>query len=275
MNFIEVSHRIEIKFWNTVVIVMNNPPLLRAIFLGTVLTFFVGMVLLGAQIWVQFSADEFSDHDQEGYSTSAIRVEPPDDSVQRQYNTLLIMVDQFASGEGSQSMKIDGVWLAAYLDSTVKLSLVPIYPGGTIDESIEDIRFRMRSEGALDVEIYRLLKSIDVHWDHYVILETETFRELIRLLGDESTFNLRVDRRNNKVMNQAAQFNYICHHAGDYFQSRETYKLVQLFSSRVHSDLSPAHVLELWRNELTDRSRFSCEFPTLGDLMPAQYAIKY
>jgi hypothetical protein len=272
MNLVEISNRVEIRFWSVAVNLINDHLRLRALKLVTMAAFCLGLISIAMGALAQFRHGSFA-------GGQALANEPAYifhqttvvGSVRRQSNTLVILVDQIASGEGSKPVRIRSIWLAAYLTSTAKLSLAPVYPGGSLDEAVKDTSFHLGHNGTLGPEFFQLLQSIDVRWDHYVVMETATFQELMRLIiGGEESLSVNAVRPEQVVAHQAAQVYEICHHVGDFLQSRQTYKLIRLFDRHIYSDLTPEMVLELWQQKLTGSSRFSCEFPTLGEVRPVQ-----
>jgi hypothetical protein len=206
-------------------------------------------------------------------SPASIVVSSPAENITpRQYNTLVILVDDISASAKKNPQNVKGVWLTAYLPSQTKLMLMPLYTIEDINTETIQNQFRLGGKGAPSREFFKAVRKFDVTWDYYVLIETVIFEELFDRANAENIEWNGHPELLWSVTHQAMLANEICKLAGDFTQSTDRRPIYDGFEGYYITDFDTERLLELWKQNQGLGSRLTCEFPTLRDVLPITHA---
>jgi hypothetical protein len=265
MNLARISHQVEITFWSTAVGVLSDRQTLRTLTLVTLAVFTLGILSIAFGVWVRYEPTGFIKK-----SSNMTTFAPEEPSPPRQHNTLVIVVDQVDFGGDLEKMHLQSVWLAVYLSSLPKINLAPIYPGGGNDHLFEQNHFQLGPDGAPTAEFNRIIQSMAVHWDHYMVIDTFAIQEMGDQIGWEEPLFVNVDEAQWPLTNQAAHAYELCHHIGGILSRGEADSMLENLAGHLSTNLGPNQVVNLWQDADPNHNRISCEFPTLEATRPSE-----
>ena len=123
MNLVRISHRLEITFWNKAIDIMNNPHSLRVFSASMIVAMIFGLVFLAFGVFIP--RDPVASGREIQPPNAVILPKPGEQVSRRQYNILVMLVDEISSAPKNGLRNLKAVWFAAYLPSQTKLMLMP------------------------------------------------------------------------------------------------------------------------------------------------------
>jgi hypothetical protein len=118
-------------------------------------------------------------HPAEAFSPS-IQVDPTPDGINNgQRNLLVAWVDSLHA----DNPRLEGLWLVLFVPNSPSLTWLPLYPEGLI-ESIDGnpqwyADFRLKPDGEIDSQFVANLRSKDVWWNNYLVIDETGLVEIV------------------------------------------------------------------------------------------------
>jgi hypothetical protein len=109
-----------------------------------------------------------------------VQADPPPQGINNgQRNLLVAWVDRLDSA----SSRLEGLWLILFVPNSPSLTWLPLYPAGLI-ENIDGnpqwvADFRLTPDGKLDPQFVADLRSKDVWWNNYLVIDETGLVEII------------------------------------------------------------------------------------------------
>lgn len=198
-----------------------------------------------------------------------------------QQNLLIIGVDDLES----QTPRLESIWLLLYISPTPKFTLIPLYPssyaGGVEQEDYLENTFRLGDDLKPDLAFLVAVQSIDIWWNHYVILDENAIAEIINLssgdnamndpsFGSRTVANLPLAWENPEaaVLAQAELLNGLCHDFARNGSSKDLNEFLKSLNNHVSSDLNTTQLGAALKSLIaTGSERVQCQFPTINDAL--------
>ena len=268
MNLVQISQRLEITFWSATIVMLKNRRALRIVIAAIVLAF---VLLIVSSIARYFSLPVVHTNRSSMLAPASHNIDQlVEANSQRQYNTLIILVDELDLTANAENMVIQGVWLAAYLPSDMKVNFVPLFQSERTRYSQDHNKLKLDHYGAPSKEFVASVARLDVHWDHYVVIDFTVMNEFIDNLLKGEQGSASFDLSGSQVVQQAIRADILCSYTRIQFQNGNSHKLLQSFRGKFYSDLDLSYVSALFQRAQANRPMFTCEFPTLGDKVSAK-----
>jgi hypothetical protein len=120
-----------------------------------------------------------SGHIVEPLSTD-IQADPPPEGINNgQRNLLMAWVDRLDTA----NPRVEGLWLILFVPNSPSLTWLPLYPAGLIDNIAGNSQwaadFRLTPEGKLDPQFVAELRSKDVWWNNYLVIDENGLVEIV------------------------------------------------------------------------------------------------
>lgn len=197
--------------------------------------------------------------------------------VHQQKNVLFLVTDRLDTSKPG----LRSAWLLIQVSSNSNLTFLPIYPSLSEDEypEIENLgtTFSINEDGSLSSEFVEILKTKDIQWDEYLLLDELALAGLVELLDGVWISNELVDSQaialgthftnldqNAVLINQAQMLSELC-------RSVPLMAIHPDFSLKVanliihsNSSMSLTEVKQAIAQVTEPESMFSCEFPSLN-----------
>lgn len=275
MSLMDISQHLEIRFWMTMVALMQDSRFVRY--------FPPAALVVVLTLGVFFTTAATGGLDRGKAEEGAVGFQQ---RASNQYDALIIIVDHLDETQAGHKPALQGAWLAAYLPTAPSLTFLPLYPipnDAAAELSLER-EFGLGPDGKPVPAFLEALQSREVHWDNYFVLDESALFSLVDLAGgvalDEGEIDDpdRVIRRAlyaEQPQGQAELADALCRRSG--------YLLANIYSPNIYSpNIGPitalgglmGHMstdldwlkLAAGLGRLSDYTfNFTCEFPTLAD----------
>ncbi len=183
MTYLSALQKLEIYFWTTLVRMMKSHNAVRLTWAVLTLAILGGAIVIGSRVKYPHSADlaasdvqKFVPRDNESLSATAQPVE----YIHRQENYLIIFVDSLIA----QQPALEGVWLAGSASSVPQIVLLPLYPSYRDAEAGKySSLFEIDSDGKPASFFLDFLRSKNIWWDHYLMVDRASLADFIEVAG--------------------------------------------------------------------------------------------
>jgi hypothetical protein len=270
-----IPQRIEILFWWTVIYLMKEK---KSLLLFPILLFLAVCSLLG--YLAVASADLPAQA--AGAVPVAAAGSGPFPTVRKaasngQRNVLIVGVDRLDAAQP----RLEGIWLAAYLPPTPRLTILPLYPaslsGGAAEDSRLESLFRLQPGGMPEPAFLSALQEKDLWWNNYVVVESSLLGGLTDAAGGVSLGEGEMDGQTllaalphawdnpkKALRGQAKALEALCGRAGAVIPHLDAQQIYSMASRHMVSDFSANQILSSWQALQGSGDSLSCEFPTLS-----------
>ncbi|MBC8496019.1 MAG: hypothetical protein H8D37_00015 [Chloroflexi bacterium] len=183
-------------------------------------------------------------------------------------NILIIGVDQVTD----PVVNLEAVWMLIYHRDTPVVEIIPIFPTITGDDLMRDYEiagnFKLTPEGAPGEDFLNTLKSRDILWHNYVLLDERALNAITELMEvprgrDNGHLHHWDDDSQASINGQLALFDQVCKS----FAQRELVEDIFLFISDqspfLSTDVPVEQIVADWRLLRVYGENLRCEFPTL------------
>jgi hypothetical protein len=206
-----------------------------------------------------------------------------------QRNILIIGIDRLEAAEP----RLEGIWLALYVPASPKITLMPIYPSLTQNQSGHKANqdaalassFRLDDKHKPDISFLKTLQDRGLWWNNFVVLDELAMVQIIDLtdpmsdkgeMDQEGAYQLNGIRTladlplpwENPlaaVLSQAKLLADLCHEAPEVQSGPqvETSIFSDQLSHHLVTDINPDQIRRDWSNMMGIGTGISCEFPSL------------
>lgn len=272
-------HKAEIFFWKVSVELMKN----RRIF-AVSLTVSLLMMLILTLITVR--AVMSANHPESIDMESSFELSTGDNAILNlssevsndfeQHNLLLILVDSLIANKPD----LRGVWLAGQVYPIPQIVFLPLYPTvSEIEQSDFNSSFSLDENGHPSEEFQKFLRSKEVWWNHYVVLDETSLADLVALTdgiywngkqvnGSGAVEEILINSSPPEIeLNaQASIVNELCRSAQELLSSSDPMILWGLLTHRMRSDLQLEMVQAAQNEYAQPGGEPVCEFPTMSEV---------
>jgi hypothetical protein len=193
-----------------------------------------------------------------------------------QHNILIIAIDRF----DKPFPRLEGVWLLLYLPDFPKLTLIPLYPslqnnGSTKADSLEK-SFRLTDKRQPDSTFFASIRSMDLWWNSYVVMDETASAYLIERISGVSTngqpingmravakLPLAWENPQDAVRAQASLLAGLCKKENQPGTPLDLKNALSELSNHLSSDINPGQLIMDWKSMTTVDKFITCEFPTI------------
>ena len=196
-----------------------------------------------------------------------------------QRNILLIGIDQL----GASRPRLESAWMVLYIPGDPSLTLVPVFPvaGAAPSSQYPDLqnKFELNPDHTPSRKFFDSLKSMNLWWDHYLVMDEMAVVELINRLGTvtakSSPINglravanlpLAWENPNAAVLAQATLLKEICREVAQV--NPETRwnpsRILDELSDHLATDMTAIQLQSEWQALASSKGRLTCDFPTLS-----------
>jgi len=273
MNIVDISRRIEIKFWAALIMLMQDRKALRStlilFFVGS-LTIIVGLSAISTRYINLVSQSDVPVDSQEVMSTRS----------NEQMNILVVLVDQLTK----ETTRLEGVWLVVYQPLMTNATLLPIYPSpkenDVITEEIFAQRFGLNPDGSPSKDFFKLIDSKNIEWHNFLVLDNLLLAEFVQELGYVNLGRGNIDGSQvikevpsvlkdpeGALSGQARLANGICNRLAEPLKKNASAGIISLLTNRAPSNLIEKDLLAEWEQLIEFSTGLSCEFPSVPQLL--------
>ncbi|MBN1147628.1 MAG: hypothetical protein JXA78_10260 [Anaerolineales bacterium] len=189
----------------------------------------------------------------------------------------------------STNPRLQAVWLLVVLPPSSHVAFLPLYPaspgsGLAQDELLESL-FQLDQNGAPSAVFLSSLQTMDLWWDHYLVLDEIALAGLIELVGGVDlgqgqmngkrtmdSLSLASQDPYNAVMLQAALARELCHCVPRLLEDRGSEVQFDLLANHMASDFSLENSQVDWDSLRKYGRSLSCKFPTLPEVSSSEPA---
>jgi len=271
----DLLHRAEILFWTVSVRLMKNLRAVRILLLSLVIVLILGFVGLVCAVPLSKSSQNPGAQLPVEKRQDAVKIETQR-PVHGQRNFLVILVDSITSS----FPELQGVWLVGKAPEAPNLIFLPLYPTGMEGElDFWSDRFGLEPDGQPTQEFFEVLRSLDLWWDYYLVLDFRTLAELIERTGGmerngvlfsgvEVVDNLpTVELEPEAALDAQAQIaDNLCRKTNVLMGDADPEVLWGLLTYRMRSDLELETIRMARDNYHFRPGGTSCEFPTFQEM---------
>jgi hypothetical protein len=208
-----------------------------------------------------------------------VQADPPPVGINNgQRNLLVTWVDQLDSA----SPRLEGLWLVLFVPDSPSLTWLPLYPAGLI-ENVDGNQnwyqdFHLTQDGKLDPQFVADLRSKDVWWNNYLVIDNTGLVAIVnRNLNDseDPAITPQPDAGGRIIANMPlawenpaealkAQFNLLdrfCLPPSTSYHAASGMDLISPLEHHLITNLQADEIFSIWNNlHLTGGRR--CKFPT-------------
>jgi hypothetical protein len=201
---------------------------------------------------------------------------PPMKASNGQRNILVTLIDHFSS----KTPQIEGVWLVIDFPTTSHLTLLPVYPAGTLDGTVKNqsltTHFGLDSSGLPSTEFLDDMAALDLWWDSYIVLDRMGLAELVDQISEADPAGdlldgLRevaaipspADDPQAALHSQVVLFQALCKKMAGLTNLGQAADITNRLSRHYTSDLPPERIASGLHNLMSSSGSLSCEFPSL------------
>jgi hypothetical protein len=262
VNFVQISQRIEITFWNKVIDILNDPRSLRVISAILVVMIIFSVVTLSFVIIAQINPVLASNSEETAFSIAP--TQPGKLIEKHQVNTLVILVDELSSTNEVGAVELQDIWLAVYLTKPSKMMLMPL------NVAVEDFNrqeYILTTNGTLDRSFIRNLQSTGIWWDHFLIIDSN-----IDPIIFERNFSSQVSSTHEVDPVKAAYYhaalaNFLCQMTVKLHRSGDAQNVFEGIDGHYKTDLGLSSIMADKEHDADKAIRITCEFPTLIEMV--------
>jgi hypothetical protein len=274
MDRLKLSERLEILFWNSAIRLMEDRKAVRflPILLFVSMCLAAGIVTVAAAGRLVGTMAETAPLDAAPGEPEALRPAVSNG----QHNVLLVLVDQLTTA----SSDLQGVWLVLRLPDSPRLVFLPLYPDGSNGDPDQDAvlkkLFTLEQDGRPGAAFLKGLKSRDVWWDYYLVVDQYLLRELVDLVGGvdlqgetlsgaQSLERLpSVDKDpESSLAGQARLLDALCKRSDRFGDLSTQVSSPRPLLAHLRSDFGTDAITGAWLRLQAYGIDLSCEFPTL------------
>lgn len=282
MNISGITRRIEISFWTLAVRIMEEPKKLRIALLSLVaiISLSFGYLMFNT---VQVVGKNWDDRQTQpvfvGAEKTAEQTKWATDEPMKQRKILVMVVKNLSE----KKARLVSVWFATYVPSRSQATMFPLYPaslsGGAADDQAMVDAFQLRPDGKPDQAFLELLRSKNITWDNFLLLDEFGLAELIDMTGGMDLGQGPMDGMQTLAQipgstaePKAAFFAHatlaqgLCLSSNDLIQKMEVADVTRRLASHMLTDLTEKNIAEEWRRLRPTNTGISCEFPNLAEL---------
>ena len=174
---------------------------------------------------------------------------------------------------------VKSIWMLFYIPSSPGLTLAPVYPAMTNDQTQADgalaAAFSMNADGSPSTRFATALIERDIRWNHYAILDQAGLSTLVdslggvdlgaSRLGGQEVLSYLSSMESDVPTNleiQAALIKSLCVIPGRPDAQIDIPALYTLLSDHIHTNMGPEWILTDWQS-LGLAGGQLCKFPTL------------
>lgn len=174
---------------------------------------------------------------------------------------------------------VKSIWMLFYIPSSPGLTLAPVFPAMTNDQTQADgalaAAFSMNADGSPSTRFATALIDRDIRWNHYAILDQAGLAALIDALGGVDLGPSRLGGQDvvsylgametdvaTNLESQAALIKSLCVIPGRPEVRIDILALFDLLNNHVHTNMSPGWIATDWQS-LGLAGGQLCKFPTL------------
>jgi hypothetical protein len=270
MQVIRSFQRVEISFWTAMIGFMRNQRLIRITIVAMLLTGCLSVVIITDLVLTLRDARRTQLLANNQAQTDII------DSDQSQHNMLVILVDSLSASQ----TRLEGLWLVGKLAYNPRLVFFPIFPASDdlANKEWSGI-FGLDQEGQPSAIFLEYLRTKNIQWDNYLIVDRTSLAEFIELAGKitwdgqslsgpAAVARIPLAQLDPLAALQAQAFvaREICRNTTALMQSADPTLIWSLLTHRMHSDLKLDSVQSA-RNEFSSIVGGPlCEFPTFEQI---------
>ena len=183
-------------------------------------------------------------------------------------NMLIIGVDQVTD----PVVNLEAVWMLIYHRDTPVVEIIPIFPTLTGDDLMRDYEiagnFKLTPEGAPGEEFLNILKSRDILWHNYVILDERALNAITELMGvprgrDSDHLHHWGDDSRASINGQLALFDQVCKNFAQHQPDEDIFLFLSDLAPFLSTDVQIEAVVNDWQLLKIYGDNLRCEFPTL------------
>lgn len=277
--------KIEIQFWKVLVKMMKNQQMLRWSFPVRVLPFLAGIVILSGLIFLPIRATVSSiTRRSSANDLRHLSVNKQDDTKKTalspsngdQTNYLIIFVDSL----DKETPELKGVWLAGHVTALPQVVFLPLYPSLREQETKNYKNLFALADGEKPVdEFVDFLRSKEISWNHYVVLDETSLVELVSLMNRDSVESQflfpptsltgllnETETIDLQIKAQARFASSLCETAPELVRTADPGIIWSLLTHRMRSDIE-LQIIHAAQSALAQPGEeLVCEFPTLREL---------
>jgi len=206
-----------------------------------------------------------------------------------QRNILIIGIDRLEAAEP----RLESIWLALYVPTSPKITLMPIYPSLTQNQTGYQANqdatlakgFALDDKYQPDLSFLKSLQNRGLWWNNFIVLDELAMVQIIdltdpvgekgetdqeqayQLNGIRTLADLPLPWENPlaAVLSQAKLLADLCHEAPDVQSGKqvETSIFSDQLSHHLVTDINPEQIRKDWSNMMGIGTGISCEFPSL------------
>lgn len=207
------------------------------------------------------------------------QTDPPPDGVNTgQRNLLVAWVDHLDSA----SPRLEGLWLVLFVPDSPSLTWLPLYPGGLI-ENIDGNQnwsadFGLTQDGKLDPQFVADLRSKDVWWNNYLVIDDTGMVVIVNRnlnASEDPAITPQPDAGGRIIANMPlawedpagalkAQFELLdrfCLPSATSYRAASALDLIGPLDHHLLTNLQADEILTIWNNLRLTGGRL-CKFPT-------------
>ena len=272
MQVLRSVRRVEIIFWTAMIALMRSRRLVKVAIIAafTLLSLSaLGIASLTLYHYLQQSPQRLVVP--VSHSQPAIAVPSRD-----QRNILIILVDSLSTS----NPRLEGVWLVGKLSTNPRLVFFPIFPVSGAGEGEQwSGAFGLDAAGEPANAFLENLKTKNIQWDNYLLVDYPSLADLIELTGKidwngqqlsgpEVVAKIPFTRLDPQAALQAQAFvaQELCSNTALLMQSADPMLLWGLLTHRMHSDLELASLQAARDDFALIVGGPRCEFPTFQEI---------
>jgi hypothetical protein len=178
-----------------------------------------------------------------------------------QQNLLVIGVDRL----DTQTHRLESVWLVLYSPAAPSLTMLPLFPasleGGPASDEFLEKNFSLDERGSLAEDFKTALKSKDLWWSNYAVIDEAGLAELIDLVGgarenNEAVSGIRAvadvtppwENRQTALRDQSRILEQLCQVSNKPSIAAQPAHILELFNNHLITDLAPELVISIWQD---------------------------